>query len=438
MRGPWKPGLATPQAAGPHPNPLPEGEGAYPSRTAHFVGTDDIDPPTRPDTALQHLLRTDRPMTRDLFTPEHELFRDTVRRFLQQQVGPNLERWAERGSFDREVFSEAGALGLLCPTVPEALGGPGADLLYSAVVLEEAAPYSNFGLSLTMHSEIVTNYFLHFASAALKQAWLPRMVRGEVVGALAMTEPDGGSDVKAVRSTAVREGDHYRLNGAKTFISNATTCDVVLVVAKTDPAAGAKGVSLLVVDTTLPGVKKGPPLKKIGLRAQDTGELFFEDVRVPADHLLGEEGRGFAYLMQELPWERLQIAVSAVAAAEDAYRMTLAYVRERRAFGQAVADFQNTRFVLAELKTEIRIGRSFVDRCLRALLDGTLDAEAATMAKYWCSEMQGRVVDACVQLHGGYGFMADVPIGRAYVDARAQRIYGGTNEIMKELIARDL
>ncbi len=377
-------------------------------------------------------------MQREIFRPEHELFRDNVRRFLQHSVGPQLEHWAQQGCFDREVFRTAGELGLLCPTVPEAYGGSGADLLYSAVVLEEAAPYSNFGLSLTMHSEIVTNYFLHFASETLKTKWLPRMVSGEAIAALAMTEPDGGSDVKAVRSTALREGDYYRLNGAKTFISNATTCDLVIVVAKTDPAAGAKGVSLLVVDTTLPGVKKGSPLKKIGLKSQDTGELFFEDVKVPADHLLGEEGRGFAYLMQELPWERLQIAVSAIAAAEDAYRMTLEYVRGRRAFGQAVADFQNTRFVLAELKTEIRIGRTFVDRCLQQLMQGELDAEAASMAKYWCSDLQCKVVDACVQLHGGYGFMAEVPIARAYVDARAQRIYGGTNEIMKELISRNL
>jgi len=378
------------------------------------------------------------PPPRDPFRPEHEQFRATVRRFLAEHVGPNLERWAERGCFDREVFQRAGELGLLCPTVPEAFGGPGADCLYSAVVLEEAAPYSNFGLSLTMHSEIVTNYFLHFASEALKAKWLPRMVSGDAIGALAMTEPGGGSDVKAIRTSAALRDGHYVLNGAKTFISNASTCDLVVVVARTGPEAGAKGISLLVVDATLPGVRKGQPLKKMGLKSQDTGELFFEDVRVPADHLLGEPGRGFAYLMQELPWERLQIAVSAIAAAEDAYRTTLAYVRDRRAFGQAVADFQHTRFLLAELKTEIRIGRCFVDQCLRELMDGRLDAQAASMAKYWCSELQGRVVDACVQLHGGYGFMAEVPIARAYVDARAQRIYGGTNEIMKELIARDL
>ena len=379
-----------------------------------------------------------RAPSRALFQAEHEQFRDTVRRFLAQHVAPHLERWAERGCFDREVFRQAGELGLLCPTVPEAYGGPGADLLYSTVVLEEAAPHSNFGLSLTMHSEIVTNYFLHYASDALKQRWLPRMVGGEAIGALAMTEPDGGSDVQAVRCSAPLRDGHYLLNGAKTFISNASTCDVVIVVARTGPEPGARGISLLVVDTLLPGVRKGSPLKKMGLKSQDTGELFFDNVPVPADCLLGEPGKGFAYLMKELPWERLQIAVSAIAAAEDAYRLTLDYVRGRRAFGQAVADFQHTRFLLAELKTEIQIGRTFVDDCLRRLLAGELDAQSAAMAKYWTSDLQCKVVDACVQLHGGHGFMAEMPIARAYVDARAQRIYGGTNEIMKELIARDL
>jgi alkylation response protein AidB-like acyl-CoA dehydrogenase len=377
-------------------------------------------------------------MKRDLFSPEHELFRDNVRRFLHEYVEPELPTWEERGGFDRSVFQQAGAAGILCPTVPEAYGGPGADLLYSAVILEEAAQFSNFGLSLTMHSEIVANYFLHHGSEQLKQIWLPRMITGEAIGALAMTEPAGGSDVKAVATTAVRNGTDYVLNGSKTFISNATVCDVVIVVAKTDPAAGTRGISLLAVDTRLPGVTKGKPLKKIGLKSQDTGELFFEQVRVPGESLLGEENCGFGYLMQELPWERLQLAVSAVAAAQAAYGWTVDYVRERRAFGQAVMDFQNTRFVLAELKTEIELGRTFVDRCLVLLMRGDLDAQAASMAKLWCSEMQGRVVDACVQFHGGYGFMAEYPIARAYVDARAQRIYGGTNEIMKELIGRDL
>ena len=377
-------------------------------------------------------------MQRDIYLPEHELFRDTVRRFLAQEVHPHIDRWEAQGAFDRSLFERAGEAGLLCPSVPAAYGGPGADLLYSAVLLEEAAFHGNFGLSLTMHSEIVTNYFLHFASEPLKQRWLPRMVTGECIGALAMTEPGGGSDVKAVRTSARLDGDHYILSGAKTFISNATVCDVVIVVARTGPEPGARGLSLLAVDTRWEGVSRGRPLKKVGLKSQDTGELFFDRVRVPVDHLVGEPGRGFACLMQELPWERLQIAVTAVAAAEAAYQATLAYVREREAFGQRVADFQHTRFLLAELKTEIRLGRTFVDRCLREQLAGTLDAESASMAKYWCSDLQGKVVDACVQLHGGYGFMAEQPIARAWVDARAQRIYGGTNEIMKELISRHL
>jgi alkylation response protein AidB-like acyl-CoA dehydrogenase len=377
-------------------------------------------------------------LKRDLFTPEHDLFRETVRRFLQREAEPNRERWEEQGGFDRDVFAAAGAAGILCPSVPETYGGPGADLLYSAIVLEEAAPLSNFGLALTMHSEIVTNYILHFGNEAQKQRYLPRMVAGEWIGALAMTEPSAGSDVKALRTSALREGEHYLLNGSKTFISNGTVCDFAVVAAKTDPSVAAKGVSLLLVDMDLPGVSKGPPLRKIGLKSQDTGEIFFADVRVPAAQLLGAENGGFAYMMQELPWERLQIAISAVAAAEAAYGWTLTYVRERRAFGQAVADFQNTRFTLAELKTEIALGRTFVDRCIGLMLAGELDATMASMAKYWCSEMQGRVVDACLQLHGGYGFMAEYPIARAYVDARAQRIYGGANEIMKELIARDL
>ncbi len=377
-------------------------------------------------------------MKRDIYGPDHELFRATVRRFLADEVVPHIERWEAQGAFDAALFERAGAAGLLCPTVPQAYGGPGADLLYSAALLEEAAFEGNFGLSLTMHSEIVANYFLHYASEALKRQWLPRMVTGECIGALAMTEPAGGSDVKAVRTTALRQGEHYVLSGAKTFISNATVCGVVIVVARTDPEAGSRGISLLAVDTQLPGVSKGRPLRKVGLKSQDTGELFFDQVRVPVDQVIGEPGRGFAYLMQELPWERLQIAVTAVAAAEAAYRTTVEYVRQRQAFGRAVAEFQNTRFVLAELKTEIRLGRTFVDQCLHDHLAGTLDAESASMAKYWCSDLQGRVVDACVQLHGGYGFMAEQPIARAWLDARAQRIYGGTNEIMKELIARDL
>jgi alkylation response protein AidB-like acyl-CoA dehydrogenase len=375
---------------------------------------------------------------RSLFSPEHELFRESLTRFLEREVAPKLEDWEARGGFDRNLFLLAGEEGFLCPTMPVEYGGSGADVLYSALVLEAGAPYSNFGLPLSMHSEIVANYLLHFGSGALKQKYLPEMASGHMIGALAMTEPSTGSDVKAIRTTAVREGDHFVLTGSKTFISNATVCDLVIVVAKTDATAGAKGISLFVVDAIMTGFSRGKPLKKIGMKSQDTGELFFDQVRVPVENLIGEENKGFVYLMTELPWERLQIAISAIAVAEAALAWTIDYVRERKAFGQAVIEFQNTRFKLAELKSEIQIGRVFVDRCLQLLMDNKLDATTASMAKYWCSDLQCKVVDECLQLHGGYGYMWEYPIGRAYVDSRAQRIYGGTNEIMKELIARDL
>ncbi|OYO26347.1 acyl-CoA dehydrogenase family protein [Janthinobacterium sp. PC23-8] len=375
---------------------------------------------------------------REIYSSEHELFRKTVRHFLEKEFEPNRERWEAQGHFDREFFRKAGEAGILCPTLPEEYGGAGGDFLYSAIVLEEGAAFSNIGLSLTMHSEIVGNYILHYGSEEIKQRFLPRMATGELVGALGMTEPGAGSDVKAIRTSANLAGGHYVLNGAKTFISNATVADFVVVVAKTDPAAGAKGVSLLIAEKDMPGFTKGAPLRKMGLKSQDTGELFFADVCIPVANLLGEQGKGFTYSMQELPWERLQLAISAMAAAEAAFQWTVDYVRERKAFGQSVLDFQATRFSLAELKTEIQIGRIFVDHCIAQLAKGGLDSTTASMAKYWCSDLQCKVVDVGVQLHGGYGYMWEYPIARAYVDARAQRIYGGTNEIMKELISRTL
>lgn len=375
---------------------------------------------------------------REMFSSDHGLFRKTVRHFFEKEFEPNRERWEAQGGFDRDFFKKAGDAGILCPTLPEEYGGAGGDFLYSAIVLEEGAPFSNVGLSLTMHSEIVGNYLVHYGSEEIKQRLLPRMATGEMIGALGMTEPGAGSDVKGIRASAIRTGDHYVLNGSKTFISNGTLSDFVVVVAKTNPAAGAKGVSLLVAEKDMPGFTKGAPLKKMGLKSQDTGELFFDDVRIPASHLLGEEGMGFQYSMRELPWERLQLAISAMAAAEAAFQWTVDYVRERKAFGQSVLDFQATRFSLAELKTEIQIGRTFVDHCIAQLAKGGLDPTTASMAKYWCSDLQCKVMDVGVQLHGGYGFMWEYPIARAYVDARAQRIYGGTNEIMKELISRTL
>jgi len=375
---------------------------------------------------------------RRLFASEHETFRDSVRRFMDEEVKPNDERWQEQGYVDREVWKKAGANGLLCASMPEEYGGAGADKLYSIVVMEEQARANNASLGFSLHSEIVAPYLLHYGSDALKRKYLPRMAAGEAIGAIAMSEPAAGSDLQGVKTTAVRKGDRYLVNGSKTFITNGWHCDLVIVVAKTDPAKGAKGTSLLVVDTTMKGFAKGRRLKKIGLKGQDTSELFFENVEVPAENLIGQENNGFAYLMQELPWERLQIAIGAVAKCEAAIGWTVDYVRERRAFGQTVGSFQTTRFKLAELATETQIARVFVDRAIELLLAGKLDTETASMAKYWCTDLEGKVVDECVQLHGGYGYMLEYPIARAYLDARVQRIYGGTNEIMKEVIGRSL
>jgi acyl-CoA dehydrogenase len=375
---------------------------------------------------------------RTLFKEEHTQFRDAARRFMETEVQPHRERWEEQGYVDREVWLKAGKAGFLCPSMPEQYGGAGADRLYSMVLIEEQARIGDSGLGFGLHSEIVAPYLLHYGSEELKQRYLPKMASGEMIGAIAMTEPSAGSDLQGIRSTAVREGDHYVLNGSKTFITNGWHSDLVIVVAKTDPAKGAKGTSLFVVDTSMPGFAKGKRLKKIGLKAQDTAELFFDNVKVPAANLLGQENTGFVYLMQELPWERMQIAISAVAGAEAALAWTTDYTRSRKAFGTEVMSFQNTRFTLAEAKTEIQIARIFVDRCMELLLEKKLDAVDAAMAKYWTTDLQCKVIDACLQLHGGYGFMWEYPIARAYADARVARIYGGTNEIMKELISRTL
>jgi acyl-CoA dehydrogenase len=376
---------------------------------------------------------------RTLFEPEHEQFRDALRRFVVTEVLPHRERHEKQGFIDRDVWLKGGAAGFLCPTMPEEYGGAGADRRYSVVVFEETARLGAVSLlGWSLHSDIVAPYLLHYGTEALKQAYLPRMATGEMIGAIAMTEPGAGSDLQAIRATAVRDGDHYVLNGAKTFITNGSHCDLVVVAAKTDPSRGASGTSLFVVDTTMPGFTKGRRLEKVGLKAQDTGELFFDDVRVPAGHRLGEEGRGFAYLMQELPWERLQIALTAVALAEVALGWTLDYCRDRKAFGKTILEFQNTRFTLAEAKTELQVARVFVDRCVELVLAGTLDAATASMAKYWCTDLQCKVIDACLQLHGGNGYMWEYPIARAWADARVSRIYGGSNEIMKELISRSL
>jgi acyl-CoA dehydrogenase len=375
---------------------------------------------------------------RTLFSAEHETFRDSVRRFMQEEVVPHDERWQEQGYADREVWRKAGANGFLCPSMPPEYGGAGADRLYSVVLMEEQARANNSTLGFGLHSEIVAPYLLAYGSEALKKKYLPKMASGEMIAAIAMSEPGAGSDLQGVKTSALKRNDRYLLNGSKTFITNGWNCDLVIVVAKTDPAKGAKGTSLLVVDTSMKGFTKGKRLKKIGLKGQDTAELFFDNVEVPAENLLGQENNGFIYLMQELPWERLQIAIAAAAKAEAALEWTRAYVTERKAFGRTVASFQNTRFKLAELATEVQVARVFVDRCIELLLDKKLDTATASMAKYWVSDLECKVMDECVQLHGGYGYMLEFPIARAYVDARVQRIYGGTNEIMKEVISRSL
>ena len=379
-------------------------------------------------------------IARTLFDAEHDTFRESVRRFIDAEVLPHHERWEDQGYVDRVIWEKAAAAGYHCASMPEAYGGAGADIRYSTVLIEEIARAGATGLGFGLHSEIVAPYLLHYGSEALKRHYLPKLASAEMIGAIAMTEPGAGSDLQGVRTTATRsrDGSHYVLNGSKIFITNGWHADVVIVVARTTPEGGAKGTSLFVVDTSMEGFSKGKRLKKVGMKAQDTAELFFDNVRLPAGNLLGEEHRGFAYLMQELPWERLQIAITAIASAEGALEWTLRYVRERQAFGKSILDFQTARHALAELKTEVQIGRGFVDQCIALKLAGKLDAATASMAKYWTTDLQFKVMDRCVQLHGGYGYMWEYPIARAWADSRVQQIYGGTNEIMKELIARTL
>jgi acyl-CoA dehydrogenase len=378
---------------------------------------------------------------RTLYTPDHESFRDSFRRFVDKEIAPFHAAWEDQGYVDREVWRKAGANGFLCMTMPEEYGGAGADKLFSVAQMEELARAGASGIGYGLHSEIVAPYLLHYGTEAQKRKYLPPMATGDVVTAIAMSEPAAGSDLQGVRTTAIRRGDHYVLNGSKTFITNGWHADLVIVVAKTNPAAGAKGTSLLLVERGMPGFATGKLLKKVGMKAQDTAELFFSDVKVPVENLLGgdaQENRGFVCLMEQLPWERLQIAIGAVAGAQAAIDQTLEYVKERNVFGHPVASYQNTRYKLAELQTEVQVAQVFVDRCTELLLANALDTATASMAKYWTTELQCKVVDECVQLHGGYGYMWEYPIARAYADVRVQRIYGGTTEIMKEVISRSM
>jgi len=375
---------------------------------------------------------------RTLFNEEHDLFREAVRRFIALEITPHHAQWEKAGVVPRELWLKAGAAGLLCCSIPEEYGGPGADFLYSVVLHEEMGRAVATGPGFAVHSDMVATYIHKFGSEEQKRQWLPKMVDGTAIGALGLTEPGAGSDLKAIQTRAVLDGDEYVINGQKVYISNGQLCDLVVLACKTDPTAGARGMSFIIVESTRKGFERGRNLEKIGLKAQDTSELFFQDVRVPVSNRIGAEGQGFKIAMHNLAHERITIAVSATAQAEAALEWTYAYTRERKAFGQAIADFQNTRFKLAQLASEVRALRVFVDECIRLATADKLDSTDAAMAKLLATELLCRTADDCLQFFGGYGYMLEYPIARLYIDCRVRRIAGGSSEIMKEIISREI
>ncbi len=378
-------------------------------------------------------------MQRDIFEAGHEDFRQMVRAFVAREVIPYHEQWEAAGSVSRDVWLAAGRAGLLGIDIDEKYGGGGSDdYRYYLILNEEMARAGATGPGFAVHNDVNGQYFHRLCTPEQSQRWLPGYCSGELITAIAMTEPEAGSDLQGIRASAVRDGDHYLLNGTKTFISNGQLCDLVIVVARTDPGAGHRGISLLVVERGMPGFERGRNLEKVGLHAQDTSELFFRDVRVPVGNLLGDEGGGFVALMQNLPRERLAIGSTALAAAEQVFTGTLAYCKQRQAFGRPIGSFQHNRFVLAEMATELAMARAFTDRAVMEHNAGRLSAEDAAMVKWWDTELCNRVVDRCVQLHGGYGYMREYPVARAFADSRIQTIFGGTTEIMKEIIGRGL
>ncbi len=374
-----------------------------------------------------------------IYTQEHEDFRAMVRTFMEKEVAPHMEQWEKDGQVSRELWTKAGEQGILCFDVPEEYGGMGMDdFRYNAVVSEELSRIGASGPGFPVHTDIIVPYITSLGTEEQKQRWLPGCVSGELISAIGMTEPGAGSDLQGIKTSAVDKGDHYVLNGAKTFISNGIMSDIVIVVCRTDPDAGHMGFSLLVVERGMPGFERGRNLDKMGLKAQDTAELFFDNVEVPKSNLLGKEGEGFIYLMQNLAQERISIGVQAVAAVEYVLELCLAYAKEREAFGKPIGKFQHNRFVLAEMATQAYVARTFINECILKLNAGEADPPLASMAKWWTTELQAQVVDAGVQLHGGYGYMSEYPISRAYTDSRISRIYGGTTEIMKEIIGRSM
>ena len=379
-------------------------------------------------------------LARTAYTDDHEAFRATVRQFMQKEVAPNAAKWDEDGIVPKSLWPKAGELGLLCPTVPEQYGGLGLDFGYNAIVDEEAAYHGGVALGFSLQSDIVVNYLVTYGSDEQKAHWLPRLVSGETITAIAMTEPGTGSDLQGMRATARKDGNHYVINGSKTYITNGQTADLILVCVKTDPdvVPAWKGVSIVLVEADREGFSRGRNLDKIGQDAADTSELFFNDVRVPMTNCLGEEGKGFIYLMSELPQERLSIAISSMASTQKAYDDTVAFVKDRKAFGKTVFDFQNTRFTLADIKTKLQVGWAHLDWALARHLKKELTAEEGAAAKLWHTELQWEVMDKCLQLHGGAGYMNEYPIAKAWRAARVTRIFGGTSEIMKELIGRSL
>lgn len=380
-------------------------------------------------------------MQRNIFDDHHNEFRDSFRRFVAAEITPHYEKWESDGIVPRELFTKAGELGFLCMDAPEQFGGGGvADFRFNAIITEELmyAGHNGAVLCFSTHNDVCLPYLLELCNEEQNKRWLPDVCAGNKVMAIALTEPHAGSDLAGIKTTAVRDGDHYIVNGSKTFITNGINGDLFVTAVKTDPAAGARGVSILIMEGDAPGFERGRNLSKMGLHCQDTAELFFNDVRVPVANLLGEENKGFNYLMHNLAQERLGIAMAGTAAARAALNWTIDYTKERTAFGQRIADFQNTKFVLAELDTEVEIGEVYIDRCISELVNGTLTPEESAKAKWWATELQKRTVDRCVQLFGGYGYMLEYPVARAYLDARITTIYGGTTEIMKEIIGRSV